>query len=356
MQALRDLICQRFAGAVIDEVRPLGADGGADATHKELGYGVPIRVAFHDGDGRARAVVFHTARADQFGHDRRADRLGAMVLAYDTFGAVPDHAAAIDVGVIDAHGALRSLADTGEAYLVTEWAEGAPYADDLRRVAERGITDVDRQRVDRLATYLAALHGARGGPTAGYARAVRDLVGAGEGVFGMIDGYPADVPGAPPARLRALEAACVDWRWRLRDRGARLARIHGDFHPFNLLFDAGGALRLLDASRGCVGEPADDLTALAVNYVFFAIDHPGAWRAGLGELWHRLWDGWLAATGDRDVLAVAAPWLAWRALVVCNPRWYPRLSPRGRDAMLGWVEGVLAAPALVLTSADAVVP
>ena len=56
------------------------------------------------------------------------------------------------------------------------------------------------------------------------------------------------------------------------------------------------------------------------------------------------------------MLAVAAPWLAWRALVVCNPRWYPRLSPRGRDAMLGWVEGVLAAPALVLTSADAVVP
>ena len=95
----------------------------------------------------------------------------------------------------------------------------------------------------------------------------------------------------------------VDWRWRLRDRGARLARNHGDFHPFNLLFDAGGALRLLDASRGCVGEPADDLTALAVNYVFFAIDHPGAWRAGLGELWHRLWDGWpdpLAALAARS--------------------------------------------------------
>ncbi|MBK9033036.1 MAG: phosphotransferase [Myxococcales bacterium] len=356
MEALRELIKQRFAGAVIDDLRPLGADLGDDATHKDLGYGVPIRVAFHDGAGRARVVVFHTARADTFGHDRRADRLSEMVLAYDTFADVPAHVAALDVGVIAADGRLRSLADTGEPYLLTEWADGAPYADDLRRVAERGVTDTDRQRVDQLAAYLAALHTPRGGPPPVYARAVRDLIGAGEGIFGMIDGYPTDAPGAAPARLRALEARCVEWRWRLRDRGPRLARIHGDFHPFNVLFDTDGVLRLLDASRGSVGEPADDLTALAVNYVFFAIDHPGAWRAGLGELWHRLWRGWLAATGDREVLEVAAPWLAWRALVVCNPRWYPRLSARGRDAILGWVERVLAAPALVVASADEVPP
>ena len=92
------------------------------------------------------------------------------------------------------------------------------------------------------------------------------------------------------------------------------------------------------------------------DFVFFALDRPGAWRAGLGALWHRLWARYLDGSGDRDVLEVAAPWLAWRALVVANPRWYPGLSPGGRDALLGWVERVLAAPRLEPESANEVAP
>jgi len=122
------------------------------------------------------------------------------------------------------------------------------------------------------------------------------------------------------------------------------------------VFDRDGSLALLDASRGCAGDPADDLTALAVNYVFFALEAPGAWRGGLGGLWHRCWQRYVDATGDRELLEVAAPWLAWRALVVANPRWYPGLSARGRDALLAWVERVLDAPALDPASADGVAP
>jgi thiamine kinase-like enzyme len=357
LDAIRDLVQRRFPGCTIVECRRLADDETAHgATAKGAGYGIPVRVAFRTSDGADHAVVFHTARADDFGHDRRSDRAAEMLLAFDTYAQIPRHVTALDVGVIAEDGSLRSIADSTEAYLVTEWADGELYADDLRRIAEDGVTTRDLHRVDTLADYLVRLHARHHGRLATYTRAVRDLVGSGEGIFGMVDSYAADVPGAAPARLQRLEERALAWRWHLRGRQPRLARIHGDFHPFNLLFSREVELTLLDASRGAVGDPADDVTALAINYVFFALDRPGAWRRGLGKLWHRLWTRYLRSSGDSEVLEVAAPWLAWRALVIANPTWYPTLSEHGRDRMLSWIERVLDAPRFDPSSADEVAP
>jgi hypothetical protein len=223
-------------------------------------------------------------------------------------------------------------------------------------VVAAGATASDLHRVDALADYLAQLHVRHQGRLAAYTRAVRDLVGSGEGIFGMIDGYDPDVPGAPPRRLRRIEEQAATWRWRLRDREPRIARIHGDFHPFNILFHGEREIALLDASRGALGEPADDVTALAINYVFFALDTPGAWKRGLSALWHRLWSRYVSSTSDHEIYQVAAPWLAWRALVVANPRWYPKLSASGRDRLLSWIERTLEAGQLHPHAADEVAP
>ena len=134
---------------------------------------------------------------------------------------------------------------------------------------------------------------------------------------------------------------------RLPDAGT-----HGDFHPFNVVFGDGLELTTLDASRGCRGDPADDVTAMAINYLFFAVDSPGAWSGGLRQLWYRFWQGYLEQTGDRELLSVAAPFLAWRALVVCNPRFYPNLSERGRAALLGLALRALAAPRFDVEAAE----
>ena len=198
-----------------------------------------------------------------------------------------------------------SLRDAGELYLVTEWADGAPYADDLRRIArERRLGDDDLARAGALAHYLAELHRRRGERALQYRRSVRDLVGGGEGIFGMIDGYPADTPAAPPDRLAAIERRCVDWRHRLARFAARATTIHGDFHPFNVVFSAGVDFTLLDASRGCVGDPADDVTAMAINYLFFALDHDGAWTGALRALWQHFWRSYLDVSGDDELMAV----------------------------------------------------
>lgn len=326
------LLSGLYPGASISKLSPLAADEGKGPTEKALGYGRPLLVELRLPEGGTRRLVFRTQAANEYGHDRRADRAEAVLLSFDTFGLIPLHVRALDAGVIREDG-LLSVRQGGEFYLVTEYSPGHPYAGDLRRVASEGrALEGDLQRVDRLASYLSRLHQRLPGP--GYRRAVRDLLGHGEGIFGIIDGYPSNTAGAPLELLRGIEERCLSWRWRLREFEHRLCRTHGDFHPFNVLFDEGSELRLLDASRGCQGEAADDLTAMAVNYVFFAIDAPSSWRHGLGSLWRRLWRGYLDQTGDRELLAAAPPFFTWRALVVCSPRFYPSLSAKGRSAML----------------------
>jgi hypothetical protein len=357
MEAISALIRRHFPLATIVSCDRLGDDERpGDATTKGAGYGVPIRVALREPDGREHGVVLHTQRADDFGHDRRADRAASMLLAYDTYGSIPRHVPALDVGVIGQDGSLRSIADATELYLLTGWQPGELYAGDLRRVAAEGVTPRDLHRADALADYLTQLHVRHQGRLAAYTRAVRDLVGSGEGIYGMVDGFAEDVPAAPPRRLRHIEEHAASWRWRLRGRETRVARIHGDFHPFNILFEGDADVSLLDASRGALGEPADDVAALTINYLFFALDTPGAWSRGLATLWHRFWSRYVNATSDHEVLDVVAPWLAWRALVVANPRWYPNLSTGGRDRLLSWIERTLDAPSFNPHSADEVAP
>lgn len=354
-EALRERLAGIRPDAVIEQITPLEPDRirDEDGTAKKIGYGVPVRVILRNPDGARSSLVFHTASANDFDHDRRSDRAKNILLAYDTFGTIPHHVTPVDVGAVTDDGRLISLAETGEFYIITDFAPGAVYADDLRRIAtEQRVSDRDQHRCERLAQVLAALHTKHEGRPALYRRSVRNLVGDGEGIFGIIDGYPDNVPGADPKRLQAIEQSCVAWRWKLRDRESRCARIHGDFHPFNILFDDDNEVHLLDASRGCHGDPADDLTCLAINYLFFALGQDGSWNAGLKTLWSRIWQGYFTITGDHQVLDTAPPYFAWRALVLANPNWYPSVKPDVRDRLLGFAEETLRVGALVPENAD----
>ena len=358
-EGLRTLVSALFPGASVERVRPLGPDVEEDVdTEKGVGYGRPLRVTVVEPAGWRRDLVFRTAVPNEFGHDRRADRAEEMLVAHDLFNQIPDHVRALDVGAIATDGRLVSLRGTGEFYLLTEWAEGEPYAEDLRRIAREGTASpLDLARCEALARWLVRLHAERIDEPTAWRRALRDLVGHGEGVFGIADAYPPDVPGAPPERLRRIEERCLAWRWRLRDRAERLARTHGDFHPFNVLFRPPGAgdgtrFALLDASRGGKGDPADDVVAMTVNYVFFALEHRTSWPRGLGVLWRRFWEVYLAETGDQGILETAPPFLAWRALVLASPRFYPRLGAAGREAILHLAERALEGPRFEPTWAE----
>jgi hypothetical protein len=347
---LAEYLERLLPGAKVERLSALGEDAAkADGAEKAFGYGQPIRVELRTAAGERRKLVFHVAKSNSFGHDRRADRAEDAVLSFDTYGLIPNHAAAVDFGVM-LPGELLSLRNAGEFFMITEYAEGEPYAQELAAIGSReGLLDEDLERCAALAEYLATLHSKKIADRDAYRRSIRDLVGHGEGIFGLVDNFPGDVDGAPKERIDRLESQCVAWRRRLRGGEARLSRIHGDFHPFNILFGKDGTLTLLDASRGCQGDPADDATCLAVNYLFFGLEH--ATPASFRLLWDRFWEQYLSKSGDHEILTIAPPFLAWRTLVLTNPVWYPNVSAATREALLGLAENSLDSGRLDLAAA-----
>ncbi|HEX7841495.1 MAG TPA: hypothetical protein VF469_28680, partial [Kofleriaceae bacterium] len=145
---LGDHLVRLYPDARILAIQPLGPDAGATAgtTAKAAGYGLPVRITLLDAAGVRRELVWRVASANEFGHDRRADRAAAMVQAFDDFAQVPEHVRAVDLGVIRG-GELMSIRDATEHYLITTYAPGTIYAQDLRWIAGERIAtprDVDR--------------------------------------------------------------------------------------------------------------------------------------------------------------------------------------------------------------------
>ena len=337
---LAELVRRLIPGASLLSVEPLGAEPAGAVGRKGTGYGRPQKLLVELAGGERRSLVFRTAAANEFGHDRRSDRTAELQLAFDTFPLIPDHVAALDMGAVGPDG-FTSLRGSEEAYLLTGYAEGRLYADELRRLIRDDLEPLDLERARALARWLARLHQPRLDDPVAWRRAMRDLLGSGEGIFGLVDAYPAGVPGVEPGVLRELERRALDWRWRLRDRTDRLRRTHGDFHPFNLLFGEGARFTVLDASRGAAGDPADDVTALGINYLFFGLQAPSRWRRTFAPLWVAFWETYLAHAGE-TVLEAAPPFLCWRALVLCCPRFYPDLPGDSRQALLDWARRVVA--------------
>lgn len=82
------------------------------------------------------------------------------------------------------------------------------------------IKPSDLERLTQLARYLGELHAPirHADAAVRYRRAIRDLVGSGEGIFGIVDAYPDDLL---DDRVRRIEAACTTWRQKLRGRHHR---------------------------------------------------------------------------------------------------------------------------------------
>ncbi len=329
---------------------PLGGTP-EDTSIKGYGYGTPIRIDY-EMEGQRHGVVLHTLSPGPFGHEHMADRAQVLLWEHAAFNQLPQHVRSIDVGGFPTPGSMMSLGKIKEFFLLTEYVEGQGYFLDLVRLQNtRQLTELDLARTDALADYLATIHKVQGPDPGLYIRHVRELVGHGECIMGIMDSYPPDHAFLSPQLLERIEHLCLKWRWRLKGFAHRLRQIHGDFHPWNILFDPGVNFRLLDRSRGEYGDPANDVSSLTLNYVFFSLQQSGRFEGAFATLFHRFWDRYLEKSGDREILDVIAPFYAFRGLVMASPVWYPTLPTAVRKNLFAFICAVLEAdrfdPALV---------
>jgi aminoglycoside phosphotransferase (APT) family kinase protein len=327
----------RVHGRPVSAVRVTPLGGGRQGD-KGYGYGIPLRVDYVL-DGQPRRAVIESVRPGPFGHEHMSDRAQSLLWAHDAFRRLPRHVASLDVGAVRKSGELEPLGDAEELFMLAEFVEGREYADDLLRIRATGeATKEDLSRSDALCDYLVEIHRVRGSDPGLYARRVRELVGHGECIFGVNDSYPRRFSPV----LNEIEKRCVDWRWKINDKAHRLCQVHGDFHPWNILFREGTDFSVLDRSRGEWGEAADDVTCLALNYLFFSLQRSGRLEGGFEALWRRFWERYLERSGDAQLLEVAAPFIAFRGLVMANPLWYPNLDEKLRRRLLDFVLDALS--------------
>jgi Ser/Thr protein kinase RdoA (MazF antagonist) len=319
--------------------RPIGgADTPGDP--KQFGYGAPFEIECRVEGATRRFVMSSTRPAKGFGHDYPADRAWQALYGHGAYNSFPQHVRSVDVGFVRRSGELVSVADATNFFQLVEKADGTPYWHDLDRLLQGGpLMELDTARVDTLARFLAAAHAEKRNEPTLYERRIRELLAHGECVMGILDSYPHPYAFLSADACVDLERQLVSWRWRLRGRTHRLSRIHGDFHPWNLLFRSGTDFSVLDRSRGEWGEPADDVAALAVNYLFFGLRKAhNSGDEGLAQpflgLFRRFMSVYVQSSNDPELLDVIPSFFTFRLLVLAHPRWYPTLRDATRIELL----------------------
>lgn len=313
---------------------------------KDFGYGKPLKVKYQR-YGETQEAVISAMRGDRYGHQDWWDRARILMFQHDTSSRMPRHVKPLGIGFVNAAGRMLPMKDAQELFIINEKLEGYDYFLDLERIRKEGATEADLELVRKFALWMAEIHSTKQDEPDRYIRRVRNLIGDCECIYGIADGYPHPYEEFPEQRFIKLEKRLVDWRWKLRGYTHRLAEVHGDFHPWNILVrDEGGEydFSVLDRSRGVWGDPADDVATLALNFALFAmLDGTPSLQGPMEALYNTLWETYLDATRDSEMAEVIAPFFVFRGLVIASPEWYPSHAPEVRNALFRFVENVLEA-------------
>ena len=329
-EAIKAYVLTQFRDVAGVQIRKLGS--GVQGS----GFLVELQT-----EGKIRSYVVKALIPEGFGHDYPSDRAAVFLLDLDEYKNLPKHVNAVDVLAEMEDGTVKSIGGGKEYYLMMERVEGRDYFNDLAGFAgHKRLEAPDVVKITSMAFYLSEIHALKKDSKTLYWRKLRDTVGHGECLMGVFDIYPDGT--LPYEDMAAIVKKSVDWVYALKPRYSRLSRIHGDFHPGNIWFKDNDDFVLLDRSRGPWGEPADDLTALAINYIFFSIrnhgDVRGSYLEGLKLFFHE----YIRLSGDQEVTKVVAPFFAFRSAVVANPVFYPNLSEEARDKIFRFAKGVLS--------------
>ena len=348
-QALRSYLLRKYPDVSGIRITRLGAG--------VQGAGFLVEM---DTKGGEKTCVVKGLFPEGLGHDYPSDRASVFLLDLDEYANLPGHVRALDVLSEMADGSIKSVGGGKEYYLLMERVEGRHYFHDLSEMsAKEALSTDDREKIQAMASYLAGIHAVKKDSRTLYWRKLRDTIGHGECLMGVFDLYPDGT--ISYGEMAYLEKLCVDWRAKLKPYTGRLSQIHGDFHPGNIWFrEAGsrkpqenglksgnpGAARrwdfvLLDRSRGPWGEPADDVTALAINFIFFSLKNHGDLRKAYKDALALFFEEYMSASADLDIARVSPLFFAFRAAVVASPVFYPDLSPAVREKIFRFMRNVL---------------
>jgi aminoglycoside phosphotransferase (APT) family kinase protein len=339
-EALKAYLKKKFRDIIQVDIRKLGS--GVQGS----GFLIEMKTP-----GGIKSYVAKTLLSEGLGHDYPSDRASVFLLDLNEYKNLPRHVKAVDVLSEMEDGSIKSIGGGKEYYLLMEKGDGRHYFNDLTEFSYKDRLEIsDIEKIKAMTSYLAEIHSIKKDSKTLYWRKLRDTVGHGECLMGVFDTYPDGTLSYD--EITAIIKKSVDWIYKLKPRYKRLSEIHGDFHPGNIWFapplpplgkggDGGVDFILLDRSRGPWGEPADDVTALTINYIFFSIKNHGDVRGAYLEGLNLFFDEYIKASGDTEINEVVAPFFAFRGAVVANPVFYPEITSEQRKLIFRFVNNVL---------------
>jgi hypothetical protein len=360
-EALKAYLKKKFRDIIQVDIRKLGS--GVQGSGFLIEMKTPAGI---------RSYVVKSLLSEGLGHDYPSDRASVFLLDLDEYKNLPRHVKAVDVLSEMEDGSIKSIGGGKEYYLLMERGVGRHYFNDLSEFVHKDRLEIsDIEKIKAMTSYLAEIHSIKKDSKTLYWRKLRDTVGHGECLMGVFDTYPDGTLSYD--EITAIIKKSVDWIYKLKPGYKRLSEIHGDFHPGNIWFrevrsqksevsppthpspsrgegKGGGETSelgiqidfiLLDRSRGPWGEPADDVTALTINYIFFSIKNHGDVRGAYLEGLNLFFDEYIKASGDTEINEVVAPFFAFRGAVVANPVFYPEITSEQRKLIFRFVNNVL---------------
>ncbi|MGD1075747.1 MAG: phosphotransferase [Thermodesulfovibrionales bacterium] len=328
-EAVRAYLKQRFRDSIHVDIQKIGSG--------VQGSGFLIEMKTEQG---LHCYVIKALFPEGLGHDYPSDRAAVFLLDLDEYDNLPRHVRALDVLSENEDGSIKSIGGGKEYYLLMEKGEGKDYFTDLAALSLKDRLDVtDREKIKAMTSYLAEIHSVKRRSKVLYWRKIRDTIGHGECLMGVFDTYPEGT--LSYQEMAEIEKKAIQWRARLKPEYQRLSQIHGDFHPGNIWFKDTSDFILLDRSRGPWGEPADDVTALTINYIFFSITHSGMVRGAHLEGLQLFFEDYVRKSGDDNIYSVLQPFYAFRGVVVANPLFYPDVTLEKREMIFRFIRNVL---------------
>ncbi|KYK30476.1 MAG: hypothetical protein AYK19_18275 [Theionarchaea archaeon DG-70-1] len=325
---IESYLSKKYPGSTFIALNPLG----------EGVHGVGYSVVF-ERNWKRETIIIKTLFPKDFGHDYFSDRAQVLLLANKAYNLMPKHVRAIDVVGVGRE--MVPVGDCEEFFIVMEEAHGDNYFTDLNRIKEKGeLTDEDKEKCIALADYLVEIHKEKHDDSVLYKRRIRDTVGHGECIMGILDTYP-DVAFTNNEEMTEFAQLAVKWWGRIKDKGHRLCVVHGDYHPGNIWWEDTDFI-LLDRSRGIYGEPADDVTCLSINYLFYGLRvNEDVFEGPFKELFELFLTRYFDLTKDDEMWELMAPFFAFRTTVVCNPLFYPDVTDRTRRRLINFALNVM---------------
>jgi len=321
-EQIKKYLENKYSGKISDiQIEKLGSG--------VLGTGFSLKFKINNKDN---TLILKSLFTQNLGMDYYSDRAASLIDAHANYNSMEHHVKSEDVIAYNEDTSLTSIGKAREFYLVMEEAKGKSLFSDFDEIKKTNqLSEQTKNKIKIISDFLVKLHANKHTSTPLYRRKMRDTIGSGGSLMGLLDMHPEQAFSQFKKEWLEIVMRSINFWGLSRNLSKRLCETHADYHPGNLWFD-NEKFTILDRARGRYGEPADDITAFIVNPILYAVITSKKFTGPFKEIFDIFWNNYFRQTKDREMRKVIAPYLAFRVAVVTNPLFYNDESLGGKES------------------------